>query len=397
MAFLIKVFVIASLFFLLLIPSPANALETKTSPKKGAGFSISPLVACNSQDFNNSCVSGFLQKYRSLGLSWLYNWGIGKPGWIDSTIQYSPMVWGKGTGANGSYTATDLAPIKSFAAQYPGSYWLIWNEPDLDSQSNIRAVSAAALYKPLRDSILQSDPSAKFIVGNVAYMDSAWIDAFRTEYKRINGSFPEVNGWGMHHYAGGDYNSTNWRNTMQNIRNWLVNIGQGSKEFWLTEFGSLQSNATGLQIMKDQLEWIESQTWITRYAWYWMATESKFQGNLFTGNLAQNTFNLNELGREYAIHPINGSALPSPSPAPSPTSSVCGSTLNSACCATHTCQSSLGLYCFNETCSKVADKNSGIAEWSTAFNVYNQSLDFNNDNKIDGVDYVFWLREGKSL
>jgi len=64
MAFLIKVFVIASLFFLLLIPSPANALETKTSPKKAQVFQFLRLLPATARI---SIIPAFLAFYKSTG------------------------------------------------------------------------------------------------------------------------------------------------------------------------------------------------------------------------------------------------------------------------------------------------------------------------------------------
>lgn len=304
--------------------STSWAVVTQKSYKKGAGIAISPLNECGSQDLNNPCVLNFLQKFRSLGITWLYNWGVGRNRWIDDNVEYVPMVFASGTGPNRAYTASELSGFADFAKTHPGSYWLIWNEPDYYKQANIPAGTAAAIYKPLRDAIVAADPTAKFIVGGFAWMDTAWINSFREEYKKIYNVYPPLDGWAFHHYMGTDYSSSLWRDRMNNLKRWLSDKGYQSKEFWLTEYGSLQSNAIGLRIMQDQQEWLEApiQSWITRYAWFYLGITEKdnFQGNLFTGDLTQNRIELSELGREYAIHPVNPTYTPTPSPTTTPIS-----------------------------------------------------------------------------
>lgn len=311
--------ILAASLLLIIIASPtiSLAVDTKYSLKKGAGIGISPINDCGTQNLNDPCLVRVLEKVRSLGVTWLYNWGVGRYVWIDKNIEYVPMVRVAGKGPNGNYTEEELSGFKAYAQSRPGSYWLIWNEPDYYKQANISPNIAAAIYQPLRDALKSADPNAKLIIGGLAWMDTTWVNSFREEYKKIHSVYPPLEGWAFHHYMSSDYTSNLWRSRMNGIRNWMNDKGYSNKEFWLTEYGSLDSNAIGLQIMKDQQEWLEApeQSWVTRYAWFFLAVENDtFQGNLLTGNIANMTVDLSQLGLEYAIHPAGSTYTPAPSP-----------------------------------------------------------------------------------
>lgn len=310
-------------------PTPSQAISPtprggpRTSRKKGVGLGMLPNDCQNfprstcSADCGNTpiatCRSTFSSLVQSLGVSWVYNWGTPQADytWLDSSIEYVPMVWGAGTARGGNYSQAELRKYTNYAERHPGSYWLIWNEPNYSRQSNIHPDEAANIYKPLRDIILSADPIAKFIVGGVAWADVSWIENFRNEYKNLHGVFPPVDGWAFHHYAEADYSLENWRYTVNSVRTWLVNNGQGQKEIWLTEFGSLNSNGIGQQVMRQQLEWLEApqQSWLTRYAWFAASTQDMIygmKGDLFEGKLKDGSLRLNFLGEEYTKHPIKG-------------------------------------------------------------------------------------------
>jgi hypothetical protein len=169
------------------------------------------------------------------------------------------MIWGRDYDANA---------VTQYARDHPGSYWLIWNEPDYWRQANIPATDAAQLYRTLRSLIKSADPSAKLIVGGVYNLNTSWLASFRSEYMRLYGQWPVVEGWHVHHYAGrDDYDANIWRERLAAVRDWMAANG-GPVELWLTEFGCLNGEATAAQILEDQVWWLEEQPWLTRYAWY---------------------------------------------------------------------------------------------------------------------------------
>jgi hypothetical protein len=110
--------------------------------------------------------------------------------------------------------------------------------------------------------------------------------------------WPVVEGWHVHYYVGRtEYNVTNWRNTMQAVRDWMPANG-GTVELWLTEFGCLDSDAVAQQIMADQTPWLEAQPWITRYAWYAAFAVGPSCPNC-SGSLFNSDGSLTNLGKLY--------------------------------------------------------------------------------------------------
>jgi hypothetical protein len=195
---------------------------------------------------------------RELGITWSYIW-YPAPNNFNTVYEHVPMIWGR------DYNPTTVTQI---AASHPGSYWLIWNEPDYWQQANIQPGQAAQLYRSLRSLIKTTDPAAKLIVGGVYNLNTAWLTSFRQEYFRLYNEWPAVEGWHVHHYVGrAEYSSAVWRERLQAVRDWMAANG-GAVELWLTEFGCLNSEDVAMQIMADQTPWLDAQPWLTRYSWY---------------------------------------------------------------------------------------------------------------------------------
>jgi hypothetical protein len=226
------------------------------------------------------------------GIGWGYTWGLSSAN-FNSTYQHVPMIWGK------DY---DPATVTQIAQAHPGSYWLIWHEPDYWQQANLTATQAAQTYRALRPLILGADPTAKLIVGGVLQLNTAWLTQFRSEYNRLYGEWPVVEGWSGHYYAGtADYSTTTWRTSVQAMRDWMLANG-GLVQFWLTEFGCLNSDAVASQIMSEQVPWLEAQPWVTRYAWYGAFASGAGCPNC-TGSLFNADGTLTDLGRTYRVLP----------------------------------------------------------------------------------------------
>lgn len=339
-----------------------------------------------------------MNKVESLGVGWLYLWGlIEKPAWFDSSIEFVPMIFAHGTNADSSYSQGMLDWYTSWARRNSGSHWLIWNEPDLyvnanpDPHSEIPPLVAARIYKPLYDAIKLGDSTAKIIVGglyDINFSANSWINVFRNEYKRINGIFPPLDGWAFHYYK--DYSSGSFRNTLTGVRDWYTNNGYVGKEFWLTEFGNLSSNEIGLQILKDQQEWLENESWITRYAFFYTGVEGGQKGSLLTGSLSNlGSAQLSTLGIEYAKHPIN-SVIPTGTP--SVTSSVIPS-------ITFCLHRNLGnVDCSQDGVINATDLNLMLASWGIISTTQssNEGADLNNNGQVDVADLNILLNNWDS-
>ena len=141
---------------------------------------------------------------RQLGVSWSYTWYIA-PNNFNTVYEHVPMIWGK------DY---DPETVTTVARAHPGSYWLIWNEPDYWQQANISPLQAAQIYRTLRPLIKAADPTAKLIVGGVFNLNVAGWRASAREYNRLYGEWPAVEGWHVHHYVGRtEYDTATWRDT----------------------------------------------------------------------------------------------------------------------------------------------------------------------------------------
>ncbi len=234
---------------------------------------------------------GTPDELQALGVSWFYNWYVAPELFAQTDFEYIPMIHAR---------ENNFDSIEDLARSYPGRYWLIWNEPDYYKSDNLNAVDAAREYRTLRPLIKGADPTAKLIVGGV-YLSSVlqWLTDFRNEYYKLFGDYPEVEGWHVHLYKGRtDYDKGEWRSIVNSWPRWMEDHG-GMREIWLTEFGCLNADVTAGTIMNDQVGWLETLPWLTRYAWF--ATRSYGTGCTdCTGSLIQSGGGLNDLGRLYA-------------------------------------------------------------------------------------------------
>lgn len=274
------------------IPGTATLTATPSVSPTRTATPIVPVATPHTSAKKGAAGTNTSDQMRYLGISWGYTWGLSPNNW-NTVYEHVPMIWGK------DY---DAAVVTQLARAHPGSYWLIWNEPDYWQQANITPTQAAQIYRVLRPLIKSADPSAKLVVGGVANLDVAWLEQFRNEYFRLYAEWPVVEGWSVHYYVAGDaYNASFWREPLLAIRDWMISNG-GQVELWLSEFGCLSSEATAKQLMADQIPWLESQTWLTRYAWY--AVNATGPGcPSCTGSLLNTDGSLTDLGLTFRALP----------------------------------------------------------------------------------------------
>lgn len=122
----------------------------------------------------------------STGVSWWYNWG-GKLGVSGATMDYVPMLWGKGS----SVTAMQANLLAN-----PGiNYLLLMNQPNLTDQANLGPGDAAALwpqYEALAKATGVKLVGPAITWGTLAgYSDPVvWMDAFIAAYQAANAGAP---------------------------------------------------------------------------------------------------------------------------------------------------------------------------------------------------------------
>jgi hypothetical protein len=211
--------------------------------------------------------------------------------------------YGYDVGGNGFVPMLSFHPLYPYkpdgvlttARQMPGSYWLIFNEPDRADQGNLRPTQAAMAYRQVRDLILPVDPTAKFIVGGVWTLTdsgSNWMIAFANEYKRLYGEALPMAGYHAHHYCDGSCTSWSFRKWIELFRAAVAPAGF-TGEFWLTEYGILTDDTKAMERLTSDTAWLETTPMVTRFAWF--AT----QNNYGSGSLLDGYGNLTPLGVQY--------------------------------------------------------------------------------------------------
>jgi hypothetical protein len=275
-----------------------------------------------------------------------------------------------GENADKSYSQAELNRYANIARTHPGSYWLIFNEPDFVHQNNITSSEAARIFHPLSVSMLGADPSAKFILGGMLYDPSwrYWASDFRDSYRQQFGVLPSLSGWHVHYYHCRDYSSTNFQNSISGFRNWIDANGGG--ELWLTEFGCLEYDYP--QILSQNMNWMETYNGINRYAWFHTGNYTSMWSPTFNATPDNPNFALTNTGTVYAENPTNGQPRP-PTPSPTPTQGIKSGDANSD--------------------NKVDGTDYVI--WLNHLNLSSPNGrndgDFNFDGQVNGLDYVIWL------
>ena len=97
-----------------------------------------------------------------------------------------------------------VAMVEEFAIGMPGSEWYLFNEPELASQHPVGPERAVELFDEIREILLNVDPDATFVIGNVTFTEEgqAWLDSFLSYYRDThNGVDPPIAGIGLHVYA----------------------------------------------------------------------------------------------------------------------------------------------------------------------------------------------------
>jgi hypothetical protein len=178
-------------------------------------------------------------------VSWFINWSPHGP---FGDPRYVPLVK-----AGDCDTPEEREQLATYATQYPGLTWLMFNEPDISDQDNISYTYGAQLYDATYDAIKTADPTAKMFCCGTAFATTQWLEGFRQEVTK------PVDGIHFHGYpctrdiaqecVGSPYDAFNNRFDMVLMKNRLnafYSYLQSHSEFaekpvWLTEIGILST------------------------------------------------------------------------------------------------------------------------------------------------------------
>ncbi len=241
------------------------------------------------------CYSGApSQALAKLHGGWFYNWTISPSLFRVPGLDYCPMI------QKGQYT---LLRLQAIARNHPGSWWLVFNEPDI-SVGRTSPLEAARIYHDVRSAIVDTDKTARFAVGGLSNTSSyaiGWLREMRAAYNKAYKVWPDWDAVAVHHYTPALYSAVAWRQQLDMWRKWMVAY-KIPGELWLTEWGCMASEIVAKRLMRDQLPWLEGRPWLHRYAWF--ATRAVgLQGEPVAGSLLTPTGELTSLGSLYARLP----------------------------------------------------------------------------------------------
>lgn len=197
------------------------------------------------------------------GVSWFYNWGNTITGYKNEIstylaenpiLEYCPMCW------NGSY---DSDKIREWCRTHPETKYLLgFNEPNFTDQANMTPAEAAAAWPEVQN--LAKELGLQLVGPAINYAPSGpYTDPFKwyAEFVALVGkdAFDFV---AVHDYAGGTGNMKDLVDRFYALYN---------KKIWVTEFCSWSgtvSNDAQIASMIQQLEYLEKEDKVFRYAWF---------------------------------------------------------------------------------------------------------------------------------
>jgi hypothetical protein len=182
----------------------------------------------------------YKQDLTSLSVSWYYTWGIDQA--LLKDTRYVPM--------------SRCGEAVTLPKGYTG-YLLVFNEPNNPEPygCGISPATAMTRYKAL----VTVYPKAKMVVGAVSAWDSAysgtWLKTFVALVKSNKLAKPYA--YALHGYR------EEWI-TVKNLESWWTSQQKitGTK-IWITEYNDVDGNLANVKALTS---WLQSQSWVERYA-----------------------------------------------------------------------------------------------------------------------------------
>ncbi len=244
-----KDFLQALLVFVLAIVLSTAILAQPRSEKRGMGYGYH-----SAEDMDTV----------STGCSWWYNWNTWPEGTAQGNYQslgmdFCPMIWSDNPGSYGA--------ANDYYDMHGGEYILGFNEPNFSSQANMTPQEAADAWWQIENlantyglkivSPAMNDCGDCVSDGNQTYYSGVdWLDEFFNLCPDCDVDYIAV-----HWYGGG--NSLEW---------YVDQYRKYNKPIWVTEFAAWDDPGINLQSQKEymvyQLDWMENDPDIFRYAWF---------------------------------------------------------------------------------------------------------------------------------
>jgi hypothetical protein len=270
-----------------LVPTPIIPTVSTTSQP-----SLTPTLLANLGTLSNRAGFGMAtsaipeQWAATLGSGWFLTWRV-----LERSPQQIPEHWqtirvGKGC----VYPSLDF--IGWAAAIYPGSVWIVGNEPDVIWQDNVMPEEFAHLYHDVYQTLKTADSSAKVAVGAISEPTSlrlAYLERVLNEYQARYGSMLPADWWTVHGYVLREQRNS-WgveippgftedqgmlwevsdhgrldlfKDLLIHFREWMASHGYQNTPLALTEFGILMPPDYGYPLeqvakyMQDTFHWLQ--------------------------------------------------------------------------------------------------------------------------------------------
>lgn len=277
----------------------------------------------------------------ALKSGWYLSWNVAKR----SPTQLPEHWQTVRVGTNCIYPS--LTYLRWVAKNYPGSVWMIGNEPDVIWQDNVVAEEYARLYHDAYEAIKEADPTAKLAPAAISAttpLRLAYLDRVLAEYqKRYQQPLP-VDWWNIHAYVlreerkswgieippgfsenqgqlweVSDHDRLDlFKDQIKLFRRWMLERGYRNTPLALTEFGILMPEDYGFppenvkKYMQDTFQWLQNaqdegtgypgddNKLVQKWAWFSLSYELYPAPNL--ADLKTNKLTgLGETFREYVV------------------------------------------------------------------------------------------------
>ncbi|RAL03507.1 glycoside hydrolase family protein [Aspergillus ibericus CBS 121593] len=225
------------------------AALTEASSKRGAAYNDASLVKT-------------LANAKSGAVSWSYNWAQEADGDMPSGVKFVPMLWG-----SGSVSTWTSAVEKALSGG--STHILGFNEPDMTSQADMSASSAATLYEkyitPYGDRATLISPAVTSSENSGQGLN--WFKTFMSDCKSCNISALAV------HWYGGSFAQ------LESFMTKAISTAgdYDIDEVWLTEFAldadtnGISDQATAKTFLEKSIAWLDSHPKVGGYAYFYTA------------------------------------------------------------------------------------------------------------------------------
>ncbi|KIX98293.1 uncharacterized protein Z520_05594 [Fonsecaea multimorphosa CBS 102226] len=222
--------------------SPSSSPSTGSSGKRGLSYNDASLT----------------DAFAGKGMTWAYNWAASPGGQVVSGAEYVPLLWGQDS-ISGWSSAVQSAIASG------SKHALGFNEPDLDTQSNIDPTTAAQLYianmNPLSGQVQLGSPAITNGAGTSPLMGIDWLNAF---FEACNGECKV------------DFVAFHWYDSASNMAYFQSHVNDviaaakanGVGKVWLTEFGASGDDSDVANFLTQAMAFLDSTDAVERYAYF---------------------------------------------------------------------------------------------------------------------------------